>query len=140
MTKTNPHWFYVGKTKDGTIVKGTVDTLNYEFQDGSVAEYADTKKSVINTIEEIEDKKSLCLFLCQIIFGIKDKCSTKAENYSRLMAVEHHLTQSELWVDKLFEVYGREGKELYIKTMLLIKEYLMKNSEITATADKCYRK
>jgi len=130
----------IGKTKEGTVIKGAVDTLNYIFEDGSEVDYEDRKKSELNNIEETEDKKSLCLFLCQLIFGIKDKCLTKAENYSRLMAVEHHLTQSELWADKLFESYGREGKELYMSTMGLIKEYLTKNSELTATADRCYKK
>jgi len=130
----------IGKNKDGTKIKGTVDTLNYEFQDGSIAEHADTKKSVINNIEESEDKRLLCLFMCQIIFNIKDKCSSKSENYARLMAVEHHLTQSELWSDKLFAVYGREGKEKYMETLQLMKEYLMENSQVTNTSDKCYRR
>jgi hypothetical protein len=56
------------------------------------------------------------------------------------MAVEHHLTQGDLWTDKLFDAYGREGKEIYQDTMLLIKKYLLENSGITNTAEQCYIK
>ena len=130
----------IGKKKDGTIIKGTVDTLNFLFEDDSEVDYADTKKSNLDVIEENEDRKALCLFICQLIFSMRDKCVNKSEFYSMLIAVEHHLTQSELWADKFFEVYGREGKEIYMSTMKIIKNYLMQSSEITSTANQCYKK
>lgn len=127
----------IGKDKKGEIVKGSVDTINFIFEDGNTVDYEDKKKSLLNNIEEVEDKKSLCLFLCQLIFDIKSKCYSRSENYARLMAVEHFLTtQKELWTDRLFELYGREGKETYDCTMQLIKTYLMKSSEISLTYDK----
>lgn len=130
----------IGKNKQGEIIKGSVDTINFVFEDGSEVDYEDKKRSSLDVIEEKEDKKNLCLFLCQIIFNIKEKCYSKSENFARLMAVEHHLTQSELWADRLFESYGREGKELYMETLNLIKTHLIQNSEITSTADQCYKK
>ena len=121
----------IGKDKKGNMLKGTVDTLNYEFKDGSIVEYEDTKKSVIDNIEETEDKRNLCIFLCQLIYNVREKCYSKGENYARLMAVDSHLTKNSSYADKLFEVYGNEGRETYSATMDLVKECLIKDSQIS---------
>lgn len=130
----------IGKDKQGNKIKGSVDTLNYIFEDGSEVDYEDKNKSVIHHIEEVEDRRSLCLFLCQLIFDMRQKCYSRSENYARLLAVEHFLTQGDFYTDKLFELYGKEGKEAYDETMAIVKDFLMKNSEITSTSHTCYKK
>ena len=117
------------------------ESLNYEFEDGHESEYTfqDHKKTIIETIEEQENKIDLCKYIFSLIIGVEKHCINYID-YKRILAIRHYLISGENYSDLLFrddiynedgsiiqeKIYGREGKDKYLKTLGLVKQELKK--------------
>lgn len=130
-------------------------SLNWEFEDNHNENnqfHEDTGLSILDRIEQQENKRNLCNYLTNFIFSIEDYCSSEAEDYIRILAVDLNLKNGEKSADKLFQdisykrnknfeieytangdkqvakygSYGKFGKEIYLKTLSLLKTELRK--------------
>jgi hypothetical protein len=117
------------------------ESLNYEFDDGHESEYTfqDHKKTIIESIEEQENKIDLCKYMFSLVIGVEKYC-TNYIDYKRILAIRHYLVSGENYADKIFrdniynekgditqeKIYGRGGKDKYLKTLGLMKQELQK--------------
>jgi len=116
------------------------DSLDYKFElDGHQALYEDNKKSIIDVIEENEEKISLCEKICNMIFEVREYTDSPYENYVRLLNVYNYLENGEIAVDNFFKVYGRYGKYKTMQTLNMVKNEL-KQSLILDKNNLCFRK
>ena len=117
------------------------ESINYEFDDGHDAEYTyiDRKKTVIDCIEDQENKIDLCKYIFSLIIGVEKYCD-KYIDYKRILAVRNYLIAGENYADMVFKdnvydengeilqnkVYGRLGKDKFLRTLDLVKKELQK--------------
>ena len=117
------------------------ESINYEFEDGHKSEqiYQDTKKSIIDYIEEQENKIDLCKYIFSLIIGVEKYCDNYVD-YKRILAIRNYLISGENYADTLFKdniydengnivqekTYGRLGKDKYLQTLDLMKKELQK--------------
>ncbi len=102
-------------------------SLDFEFEDGNTVEYEDTKKSELDRIEEDENKKALCKYLCELMFGIKKYCPDNHTNYIRTIAVTSYIEKGSKYFDKLFQLYGSEGKLITLRSLDILRDALIKS-------------
>jgi hypothetical protein len=101
------------------------DSLDYEFEkDGHSITYEDKSKSVIDSIEQEEEKLFLCKRICSLLFEMENYCESPYENYIRLLNVYNYLEGGEIAIDRFFELYGRYGKMKTIESLNIVKEEL----------------
>jgi len=123
-------------------------SLNWDFDDSHsdsnfyhIDKYSSKEYEII---EENENKKYLVKYIINILFGISDFCKTEKEDVVRLLAFHHNILYGERFAEKLFQedkydgngklvqykIYGRKYKEVYLKTLDIIRKELLKLDEI----------
>jgi len=135
----------IGKIKQSIYCKenkaSAHESLNEELEDGKeLSVYmSDNTDSIVDKIEEEENKQNIFKYVRNIITQIGKNC-TKLEDYMRILAIRHYLLEGENKADKLFQeeirdkdnkivchkTYGRFGKYKYLKTLDIIKKELIK--------------
>lgn len=90
----------------------------------NIFQIADQKYS----LDAIENKQSSLHtrdYILRIIFEIDNYCNTKQENFIRLLLIRNFLRKGEKITDKYFYLYGRNGKEMFLRTLEIMKKELM---------------
>lgn len=77
----------------------------------------------IQEIERKEASDTLLNTLIDLIEGIGDKLHP-SDDLIRLMVLKHYLNGKEVYAEKLFRLYGRHGKQVYMQTIDILKQYL----------------
>jgi hypothetical protein len=134
--------FYVFGSFAGFLVRKIQLSIfgKHEYQVGDVSldEENDEKKKIYQIEDEknnqidkvINDSDSLNLlrYMEKLLFSIDKYCDDKHENVMRLLAIRNFLSKGEKSSDRLFNVMGRKGKHMFLKSMEIMKGELMKNS------------
>jgi hypothetical protein len=111
------------RSKKESYERTTIDdSLDYVLQDGHTVEYEDETENEISKVEQKEEKILLLQRICQILFGIEEKCESSFENYIRLLNVYNYLEGGEQAIDKFFEIYGRYGKYKTMESLTIIRK------------------
>jgi hypothetical protein len=101
------------------------ESLDFEFDDGHSVSHADTKKSVMDSLQDRHSKEQLVKKLCEIIFGIGEYCSQE-EDYIRLLNYRNYIVGGEKYTDKFFNSYkDKTGKLKFIQTLDITRKELM---------------
>jgi hypothetical protein len=119
-------------------------SLNWDFDDAHNDSnyYHVDKRSMkeYENIEEEENKIYLTKYILNLVFGMSAYCNSKREDLIRLMAFYLNLEFGEKRAEKLFQeevrgkkdkilqfkIYGRRNKEMYKKTLDVVKAELDK--------------
>lgn len=122
-----------GKNKDNKSQVKEVVSINVMFDDekgnGAPVYPVGEEDEILKRIEQAEDLNYLIEEITNLVERIKAYTNDPYEDLIRLMAVTNHISkQSSVYADKWFRVNGRYGKEMYLKTMELIKNRLQNNN------------
>jgi hypothetical protein len=101
------------------------ESLDFTHQDGHAATYEDTRKTMLDSVQDHEEKYLLCKNLCHLIFELEEECYSKEENYIRLLNVDSYLDKGENVVDDFFRLYGRNGKYITKQTINFLRTKLI---------------
>jgi hypothetical protein len=108
------------------------DSLDYEFEkDGHKVIHEDKSKSILDQIEEQEEKIYLCKKISQMIFEVEEFTDSPFENYIRLLNIYNYLEGGEIAIDNFFKIYGRYGKYKTVQSLNMIKDELRQNLVLT---------
>lgn len=77
----------------------------------------------IQEIEKNESDETLLNTLIDLIEGIGENLHPN-DDIIRLTALSHYLEGKEVYAEKLFRIYGRHGKQVYMQTIDILKQYL----------------
>jgi len=100
------------------------DSMDFMFDDGNQVQYSDHKDCVIDSLHKRTEKEHIAKKLSELIYRIEDYCSSREENYIRLLNVHNHLYAGENNPDKFFNCYDKTGKMKYIESMELLRKEL----------------
>lgn len=122
--------FLIHKIRESLFAKKTHtcadETINYKFDDGNFTNYEDTKPQEQEKLVENDYITSLCINLPELIFALESKCSSKAENKIRLLAVKTFLDYGDKGFSKFFKHFPRQtGKFMAQKTIDIIRMELL---------------
>lgn len=113
-------------------------SLDYEFEDGNNLHemIADTKLDILQKIEQKEHEESLHKKIVGIIDGITKYHDNDYEDYIRIVSLYCYLSKGELAFDKIFQAFGRKGKEISEKTLNILRQELKKDSNLCDSFNK----
>lgn len=108
-------------------------SLDYEFEDGNNLHemIADNRKDILQKIEQTEDEKTLHKKIIGLLEEVVNYCDEPYDDYVRTVSLYVYLQKGEDAFNKLFQAFGRKGKEIAIKTLDILKEELKKDIGIS---------
>lgn len=115
--------------KESLEANNEEDSLDWVFDDNHsvTSMYADKSKSLLESVEEQEEKVLLCEKICSLLFELGSDL-TQREDYIRLINIYNYLEGGERAVDKFFdpEVYGRYGKWETVESLKIVRNEIEK--------------
>lgn len=119
-------------------------SLNWNFDDshsdGNFHHIDKLSSREFEKIESYDHKAFLVKYILELVFGLSSYCKSKTEDLIRLSAFNLNLNYGERFAEKLFQeeqknekgkvvqfkVFGRRNKDMYKKTLDVIREELVK--------------
>jgi len=117
---------------------GQHTSFDFQFEDGNNLHelIADRRKDVIQKIEESEDEIFLHKKIIELIEGVEEYCEDPYEDYIRTISLYAYFNKGEIAFDKIFQAFGRKGKEISMKTLEILRKELCKEMIIYSSENK----
>ena len=115
-------------------------SLDFEFEDGNNLHeiIASNSQDIIARIEEDEDIRILGKTVVGLIEGVSAFCTDPYDDYIRTVSCYIYMTNGELGFDKVFQAFGRRGKEIAQKTLDILRSELNKNLVVSGSSMEAF--
>lgn len=105
-------------------------SLDYEIEEGKTSLQISDSKSGMNSIDTEFQNKYLFDYLCELTDSISQFTVNDFQDLKRMLGLCVFLERGEIAADKFFEKNGFFGKDMYLKTLEILR------SELKEEADK----
>ena len=102
--------------------------VSLNFEDAEGKEFIEIKDNTLEKVEADIYTKNIKEFVLNLIFELSGYC-TDQEDLMRLLGLKVYLTKGERAADRLFRIYDRNGKSMFLKTLEILRKELVKQSK-----------